>query len=181
MFVKVLIGIAALVVLVLIVAATRPTAYHVERTLEIAAPTNVVFGILNDLHQFPGVMVIFGSPFETSDATMQKTIEGPASGPGQSYAWVGKDAGKGRMTIEKSIPDQQVVTRLDFEKPMKSTSITTLALAGTPTGSQVTWTMDGNHNLIGKVFGLFMNMDRMLGADIEKSLERLNTVAAGKR
>ena len=41
--------------------------------------------------------------------------------------------------------------------------------------------MDGNHNFVGKALGMFMNMDKMLGTDIEKGLARLKTVAEGKQ
>ena len=41
--------------------------------------------------------------------------------------------------------------------------------------------MRGNHNFIGKAFGVFMNMDNMLGADIEKGLALLKTIAEGKQ
>jgi hypothetical protein len=60
---------------------------------------------------------------------------------------------------------------------MASTAICALTLTDTPTGSVVTWSMDGNHNFIGKAAGLFMDMDRMLGTDIEKGLAQLKTVA----
>jgi len=81
------------------------------------------------------------------------------------------------MTIEESVPSQKVGIKVEFVKPMASTSTCALTLADTPTGSLVTWSMDGNHNFIGKAFGLFMNMDNMLGADIEKGLVQLKTVA----
>ena len=182
MLVKVLIGVAGVLVLFLAVVATRPSAYHVERKLEIAAPVDRVFGVLNDLHQFAGVFVLFGSPLEQQDPNMQKTFEGPASGVGQSYAWKGnKDTGKGKMTIEESVPGQRVGIRLEFVEPMKSTATCVLALAGTPTGSLVTWSMDGDHIFIGKAVGMFMDMDKMLGADLEKGLVQLKTVAEGKR
>jgi hypothetical protein len=41
--------------------------------------------------------------------------------------------------------------------------------------------MDGNHNFIGKAMGMFMNMDKMLGSDIEKGLARLKTLAETKQ
>jgi Polyketide cyclase / dehydrase and lipid transport len=163
------------------VVATRPSAYHVERKLEVAAPADLVFGVLNDLHQFAGVLVLFGSPWEKLDPNMQKTFEGPAAGVGQSYAWSGNKVGKGKMTIEESVPGQKVGIKLQFVKPMESTATCALTLAGTPTGSFVTWSMDGNHNFIGKAFGMFMDMDNMLGTDIEKGLAQLKTVAEGKQ
>jgi len=180
MLLKILIGVAGVLVLFVAVAATRPSAYHVERKLAVAAPADLVFGVLNDLHQFAGVLVLFGSPFE-ADPSMQKTFEGPAAGVGQSYAWSGKEAGQGKMTIEESVPGQKVGVKLQFVKPMASTATYALALAGTPTGSLVTWSMDGNHNFIGKAFGMFMDMDKMLGNDIEKGLAQLKTVTEGKQ
>ena len=179
---KILIGVAGVLVLFLVVVATRPSAYHVERRLEIAAPANLVFGVLNDLHQFAGVWVLFGSPWEKADPNMQKTFEGPAAGVGQSVAWSGNmQVGKGKMTIEESVPGQKVGMKLVFVKPMASTATCALTIASTPTGSFVTWAMDGNHNFIGKAFGLFMDMDKMLGTDIEKGLAQLKIVAEGKQ
>ena len=179
---KILIGVAGVLVLFVAVVATRPSAYHVERKLAVAAPADLVFGVLNDLHQFAGVWVLFGSPWEKADPNMQKTFEGPAAGVGQSVAWSGNmQVGKGKMTIEESVPGQKVGMKLVFVKPMASTATCALTIASTPTGSFVTWAMDGNHNFIGKAFGLFMDMDKMLGTDIEKGLAQLKTVAEGKQ
>ncbi|NOT32837.1 MAG: SRPBCC family protein [Candidatus Eisenbacteria bacterium] len=181
MLVKILIGVAGVLVLFFVVVATRPSVYHVERKLEVAAPPHVAFGVLNDLHQFAGALVLFGSPLEKSDPNLQKTFEGPAAGVGQSFAWSGnKEVGKGKLTIEESVPGQKVGMKLEFVEPMKSTANCTLTLASTPTGSFVTWSMDGNHNFLGKAIGMFMDMDKMLGSDIEKGLAQLKTVAEGK-
>lgn len=182
MLAKILIGVAGVLILFVVVVATRPSTYHVERRIEIAAPADLVFGVLNDLHQFAGVLVLFGSAWDELDPNMQKTFDGPAAGVGQSYAWNSrKEVGKGRMTIEESVPGRKVGIRIEFLAPMKSTAGCALTLAGTPAGSLVTWSMDGNHNFIGKAFGLFMDMDRMLGSDIEKGLVRLKTVAEGRQ
>jgi len=172
----ILVGVAGVLVVFVAVVATRPSAYHVERKLEVAAPTDLVFGVLNDLHQFAGVLVLFGSPLEKLDPSMQKIFEGPTAGVGQSYAWSGKKVGKAKMTIEESIPGQKVGMKLEFVAPMKSTATYALTLAGT-SSTFVTWSMHGNHNFIGKAFGMFMNMDNMLGTDIEKGLAQLKTVA----
>src|SRR4029450_3188360 len=103
------IGVAGVLVLFVAVVATRPSAYHVERKLEGAAPPDLVFGVLNDLHQVAGVLVLFGTPWEKLDPSMQKTFAGPAAGVGQSYAWnSSKEVGTGQMTIEESVPNQKV-------------------------------------------------------------------------
>jgi hypothetical protein len=181
MLVKILIGVAGVLVVLAAVVATRRSSYHVERKLAVAAPAELVFGVLDDLHRFSGVLVLFGSPLEKLNPNMQKTFEGPAAGVGQSYAWSGKGVGKGKLTIEESVPGVRVGMKLEFVEPMASTATCALTLAGTPTGSLVTWSMDGKHNFMGKAFGLFMDMDKMLGTDIEKGLAELKTVAEGKQ
>jgi hypothetical protein len=180
MLICILFGVAAVLALFIAVAATRPSAYRVERMLEVAAPAQVVFEVLNDLRQFAGIWVLFGAPFESADPDMQKTIEGPAAGVGQSCAWRGKGVGQGTLKIEQSVPGERIGVQLQFVKPMASKATLALTLAGAPGGSVVTWSMDGNHNFIGKAFGLVVNMDKALGADIEKALARLKTVAEGK-
>lgn len=178
---KILIGAAVVIVLFLVAAATRRPAYRVERKLAVAAPAELVFGVLNDLHQFARVFVLFGSPLEKLDPGAPKTFAGPVTGVGQSVAWSGKDAGKGKITIEESVASQTVGMKLEFVEPMASTAAVALTLASTPTGSVVTWSMEGNHNFIGKAVGMFVDMDKMLGADIEKGLAELKTVAEGKQ
>jgi len=180
MWVKLLICVGGALVLFAAMAATRPSAYRVERQLEVAAPAEVVFGVLNDLQRFAGVFVLFGSPLPL-DPDLQKTLDGPAAGVGQSYAWSGKDSGQGKMTIAESVPGQKVRIQLEFVKPMASTPTCTLTLAPAPTGTLVTWSVNGNHNYLGKLFGMFMDMDKLLGTDIEKGLARLKTVAEDKR
>ena len=178
----ILICVAGVLVLFVALVATRPSAYHVERKLAVAAPAELVFGVLNDLHQFAGVLVFFGSPLAKRDPNMQKTFEGPAAGVGQSYSWSGnREVGKGKLTIEESLPGQKVGMKLEFVKPMESTATCALTLAGTPAGSLVTWSMTGNHNFLGKAFGMFMDMDNMLGTDIDKGLALLKIVAEGKQ
>ena len=179
MTLMILVGVAALLIVFVAVAATRPAAYHVERTLDVEAPAERVFGVLNDLRSFSGVLVLFGSSLEKGDPGVQKTFDGPAAGIGQSFAWSGKKAGKATITIDESIPGEKVGMKLEFVAPMKSTATYGLTLDRTSAGACVTWTMKGNHNFIGRAFGMFVNMDNMLGADLEKGLVQLKTVAEG--
>jgi len=182
-------GVAAVVVIFVIVAATRPAAYHIERKIDVAASADAVFAVLNDLQRFANVWVIFGEPWATIDPAMKKTFDGPTSGVGQSVAWSGKsDVGQGTLTIAESVPAQRVGMKLEFVKPMASKATHAFTLSpppsspssSSPSSSSVTWAMDGNHNFVGKAFGIFVNMDKMLGADMEKSLARLKDAAEGR-
>ena len=65
---------------------------------------------------------------------------------------------------------------MEFFKPFKATN--TAEFDFKPDGNQtvVTWSMFGKNNFIGKVFGLFMNCDKMVGKDFEKGLVSMKSV-----
>ncbi|ATB33887.1 hypothetical protein [Melittangium boletus] len=78
---NILIGVAGVLVLFVTVVATRPSAYHVERELAVAAPPDLVFGVLNDLHQFAGGMFMnmdnmLGADIEKGLAQLKAVAEG---------------------------------------------------------------------------------------------------------
>jgi uncharacterized protein YndB with AHSA1/START domain len=170
-----MIAIAVVVVIVGLFAfiATRPNSFHVERSAEVGAPAGAVFPLINDFHEWAQ-----WSPWEKMDPTMKKTFEGPSAGPGAVYAWSGNNkVGEGRMTILESKPAERVVIKLQFFKPFAATNQATFTLAPAAAGTRVTWSMDGRNTLMGKVFSLFMDMDKMIGKDFEKGLANLNTAA----
>lgn len=174
---KVLLTIFLLIVLVvvgvLVLAATKPTRYTVERTETIAAAPGRVFPLVNDFHQWPS-----WSPWEKLDPNMQRTYGGPASGVGSTYGWVGNsDVGEGRMTITESVPDSKVGIQLDFIKPWQSTSQTEFLFVPSGAGTQVVWKMSGDNNYMSKVFTVFMDMDQMVGKDFESGLTNLKLLS----
>jgi len=169
------IGIGLAVVLVALVGfiATRPSTFHIERSTKIAAQPEVVFGQINDLHKWQG-----WSPWEKLDPAMKKTHSGAPSGTGAVYSWVGnKDVGEGRMTITDSRPSELVEIKLEFLKPFEATNKTTFSVKPGGDGSNVTWSMDGSNNFMSKAFGLFMDMDSMIGKDFEKGLAGMKQIS----
>jgi uncharacterized protein YndB with AHSA1/START domain len=161
------------IVAVLSIAATRPPTYHVERGQSMAAPPEAVFAVLNDFHRFHE-----WSPWQKLDPAMKVTFDGPPTGVGSSYAWVGNaDAGEGRMTITAVEPPGSLTQKLEFLKPFKDECLVHFAIAPESGGSRVTWAIDGNYNFVSKVMCLFVSMDKMMGKDFEAGLASLKQVA----
>ena len=171
---KILIGLVVIVGGFLAYAATRPDTYHVERATKIEAPAPVVFAQLEDFKAWPA-----WSPWDKLDPAMKKMYDGPPSGVGSSYSWQGNDkVGKGKVTITESQPPTRIGYRLEFMEPFSAVATTSFMLK--PEGDKgvgITWAMDGTNNLIGKVFGIFMNMDQSIGGDFEKGLAALKTTS----
>lgn len=166
----VLIAVAA--VAIFAIASTRPATFHVERTVSTAAAPATVYAVINDLHRFPE-----WSPWQKLDPDMKITHEGPPSGVGATYTWVGnKEVGEGRMTITESTPTSSVVEKLEFIKPWASKCDVHFTIEPEGTGSKVTWAMDGTNDMMAKVMSVFMNMDAMVGKDFEEGLGKLKAV-----
>ena len=86
-------------------------------------------------------------------------------------------AGAGSMKITRS-DEQGVAMTLDFTRPMRATNVTEFALAPVNGGgTEVVWTMNGSNNLMGKLFGVFVNMDQLVGRDFEAGLASLKAVS----
>lgn len=168
---KILIGIAAVIVLFVIIVALQPAQYRVTRTATMPAAPSVVFEHVNDLHKWDA-----WSPWAKLDPAMKTAFDGPQSGTGASYAWVGnKEVGEGKMSITESKANELVRLKLEFIKPFASTAMTEFTFK--PEGEQtaVTWSMTGDKNFMSKAICLFMNMDKMVGGDFEKGLAGLKS------
>lgn len=174
---KILISIAVVVSVVVgvfvIVVATRPAEFRVERSTTISAPPERAFSQVNDFRSWSG-----WSPWEKLDPNLTRSFSGPPSGTGASYAWVGNEnVGEGRMTIEKSTPPSEVVIKLEFLKPWEATNTTVFSFTPEGAGTRVTWAMTGENNFASKAFSLFMDMDQLVGADFERGLAAMKSIA----
>lgn len=113
---------------------------------------------------------------------MQRTFSGPLEGVGAKYAWKGNGkTGAGTMEILEAAEPSRIHLRLEFTKPMKALNPTTFDFVPEGHGTTVTWTMTGESKGLGRVFALFINMDKLVGGDFEKGLAQLATVVAGGR
>jgi hypothetical protein len=151
----------------LIYASTLPTKFHIERSMEMNAPAEAIFPLLNDFHQWP-----IWSPWEKMDPNLKRTFSGPDSGVGATYQWAGnKKVGEGRMTIMESRPPEWLNIKLEFIKPWTATNASMFKLEPTATGgTKVIWAMDGERNFMMKAMSVFMNMDKLVGKDFEAGL-----------
>jgi uncharacterized protein YndB with AHSA1/START domain len=162
----------AIVVAILAYASTRPAEFRIERSATMNAPPDRVFAAINDFRNW-----LAWSPWEKLDPALRRTHSGSPSGRGAIYEWEGnKKVGKGRMEITESTPPSKVLIRLDFIKPFESHNTAEFRIEPQGTATQVTWTMNGKNQFMGKLMGLFMNMDRMIGKDFEAGLANLRGV-----
>ncbi len=173
---KIAIVVIALVAALLLVVATRPSHFHVERSVSVAAAPEVVFPLINDFHAW-----LSWNPWEKLDPSMRREHSGPPQGKGAAYAWSGNShVGVGSMLITYSQPPERVQIRLEFREPLEATNVATLRITPESGGSRVTWAMDGENNFLAKAVSLFLDMDQMIGTQFESGLSDLRNLAEAR-
>ena len=169
----VLIGVAAVIGLVLVVAATRPSTMDVRRSTSIQAPPDRIYPLIEDFHNWGS-----WSPWEKLDPAMKKTFSGATRGRGAIYEWDGNNkVGAGRMEITETTAPSRITVRLDFIRPMRNEGTTLFTIEPSGASSTVAWRMTGPVPFPSKVFGLFVNLDALIGKDFEEGLANLKALA----
>jgi len=169
---KILYVIVALVVIYLILCIIGPAKTKVARSVAINAPVGVVKTQLLDFQFFRDKW----SPFTELDPNMKSTYEGTVGTPGYKYHWEGnKDVGKGSMEYLGSSGDTMKV-KLQFIEPWEGISDVGFIASGDDKSTTVTWAMESHNAFFTRPMMLFMNMDKMLGTEFEKGLNKLKTV-----
>ena len=162
-------ALAGLMVLIVSGGALRSSDYTIARSLLIAATPQQLFPYINNLKKFQE-----WNPYKDKDPQARNEFSGPEAGLGAVFHWSGNaQVGEGIMTILDSIPDGKVSLDLKFLKPFPGHNMVDFTLAPQPGGTLVTWSMKGKFALVPKIVGLFINLDKMIGADFENGLQRL--------
>ena len=169
----VVVAIVVLIAAVLILAATRPKSFRVQRATSIGAPPDRIFPLINDFKHWGS-----WSPYEKKDPAMKRTFLGEASGKGAVYEWDGNaQVGKGRIEIIDTSAPSRVTIKLDMIKPMEGHNRVEFTLEPEGDGTNVTWAMSGDSAYIAKVMGVVFSMDKMVGGEFEKGLADLKIIA----
>ena len=172
MLTKILIALAVIVVLMVLVVLLQPDDFRVARTAALSAPTPAIFAQVNDFRRWEA-----WSPWAKLDPAMKVTYEGAASGEGAGYRWSGNnEVGEGRSTIIESQPNERIRMKLEFVRPFAGTNDVEFTFK--PDGEQtlVTWSMSGKKNFMCKAVGLFMNCEKMCGAQFEQGFASLRAI-----
>jgi hypothetical protein len=157
----------------LIAAVMKPDQFQVARTVEIVASPQVVFDLIDDLHNWSR-----WHPQRLEGSGVAQTFSGAQSGIGACSEWKGSgDIGQGRMRVAQSIAPAKVVIEVDWEKPFVTRNINEFVLSQDGGKTAVTWSMSGPNLFIMKAMSIFVDMDRMMGQHFEQGLAALKAVA----
>ena len=157
---------------ILVVAATRPDTFEVQRTARIKAPPERIFPLINDLRAFNT-----WNPYEKKDPNIKGSYSGASDGKGAAYAFQGnKDVGTGRIEIVESSPASRVTMNLLMLEPFEASNVVEFVLEPKGDATNVTWAIHGRVPYVAKIVHLFFDMDSMVGGDFEAGLAGLKAI-----
>lgn len=171
---KILAGLFIAVAIFAVIVAMQPADFRYERKMTMNAAPETIFPLVNNFHAWEG-----WSPWADVDPDAKTAYEGPDEGVGAMLKWDGNhEVGAGQMTIIESTPNERIKIKLDFFKPFEGSH--TAEFTFTPVDArqtEVTWSMYGQNDFIGKAMSLVMDCEKMMGEMFDKGLTAIKAVA----
>ena len=168
-----ILAIAAIIIASFIIyVAMKPSEMVISRELLMNATPANLFPYLNNSKKMNDWM-----PWADEDPGVQMIYSGPAEGVGSTSSWDSKGKmGTGNAVIVESVINRSVKTQLTYQKPMQMSQLAEMTLTPSTNGTIVSWSVTGEHKFIGRLFCVFVNMDKMVGGNFEKGLAKLKTL-----
>jgi len=170
---RIFIGVVVLVGIAVAGAFLLPRNVHVRRSIEIAAPAEVIFPLINSPRQFNE-----WSPWARLDPNIKTTYSGPESGVGAKMEWQSddKNVGSGTSEITASRTNKMVRTSMDFGD-MGAAEAFFIIQKPKDDKTTVIWgfNTDLGMNPIARYMGLMF--DGWIGKDYETGLANLKQLA----
>ncbi|WP_026730746.1 SRPBCC family protein [Flavobacterium denitrificans] len=168
---KILIALLVTVAIVLIAALIMPKNYAVQREITINKPVDSVFNYVRSLKNQNEFSV-----WASMDPKMKSTFTGTDGQVGSISAWESEveNVGSGEQEITKITEGERIDFALRFKEPMNDIAdgfMSTETVAGNQTN--VKWGISGVMPYPWNAMLPIMNMDEMIGKDLQKGLDNL--------
>lgn len=171
---KILLAVAILVAIPLIVALFVKSEYMVEREITINKPRQEVFEYVKYIRNQDQY-----SKWNMMDPNMKKEYRGTDGAVGFVAAWDSEDekVGKGEQEIKKITEGERIDMELRFYEPFESTDAAYMSTEPVDESqTKVKWGFNGKMPYPMNLMSLFMDMDAMLGPDLETGLSNLKNL-----
>lgn len=170
----VLLTIAGIVILALIGALFVKKNYAVERQVTINKSESEVFDFIRHLKNQDQFSV-----WNNIDPAMKKTYTGTDGTVGFVSAWesTNKNVGKGEQEITNIQEGDRIDMKLRFKEPFEAEDDAYMKTEGMGANQTIIkWGFKGKMAYPMNLMLLFMNMEEMLGKDLQGGLDKLKTI-----
>ncbi|MFZ9028265.1 MAG: SRPBCC family protein [Crocinitomicaceae bacterium] len=174
---KLLFVLITVVVIFLVIPLFVDSDFKVSRSATVPASKMVVFDYLKYLKNQEEYGV-----WNNIDPDMKKSYNGTDGEVGFTYTWdsQNEDVGAGEQEIVAINEYDKIEYELRFQRPWESTNQAWFDIEGNTDSTKITWAISGSVPYPFNFFNLFMDMDEMIGEDLEKGLEKLESEISKK-
>lgn len=168
---KILFGLLGIITFLLLMGLFLPKTYSVEREITIDSPKDSVFTYIKYLKNQDDFSV-----WTKIDPAMKKKFTGIDGTVGAISAWESQDknVGIGEQEIIKITEGERIDFELRFKVPFESTdNAYMITKSDSSNQTKVTWGFNGTMAYPMNLMLPIMNMEEMLGKDLETGLKNL--------
>ncbi|TMO64510.1 polyketide cyclase [Pseudoalteromonas aurantia] len=157
----------------LLLALFIKNSYHVERSVVIEQPIEVVFDYIKYLKNQDHY-----SRWANIDPNMVKAYRGTDAHVGFVSAWSSEhpDVGVGEQEIIGIKPLERIDYELRFIAPFQATEPAYMLTKSIGDTTQVTWGFQGHMNYPMNLTFLFINFEKQIGGDLQAGLNKLKEI-----
>lgn len=164
-----LVAVGAVIFVALLVALgfVLPRRWHVERSVQVAAPPERIYPMVTNLRRWQE----WSAWTRDVDPLARRSYQGPEEGVGAGAAWAGPTLGRGKLVIVSSVAEHGVKLDQAIEGEQLN-SHASVRFERNGDGTKVTWTDEGS---LPPVLGAYLRatVEERLGAGLEASLAKL--------
>lgn len=159
-----------IIALFLIIPLFLPSDFHIEKSVIIDKPVDIVFQTATDMDQRAK-----WDPWIEMDPNAEMKVTMKPDIIGSGYSWNGKIIGKGKITIKKFVPNELIKSEIEFISPRSSISHIIWHFMDIKKGTKVTWAFEGELSYpIEKWMGFII--ERKISTPFEKGLNNFKTL-----
>ncbi len=166
------IGMLLLLLLVFLTIASLlfPKEYHIERSIHVLAPKEVIWKNVSTFSNFQR-----WNPWKDVDPNMHQAIDGIDGTVGATYSWNGNTkAGAGQQTYTVLQPMELVELDVHLNRPVKIQSTMMFLIKESTSGYLVTWAVENELSYpYNAIFKLFINPSDIVEDDFKRGLLQL--------
>ena len=169
-----LLTVVGIVILALVIALFVKKDYAVERQVTINKPESEVFDFIKHIKNQDQYSV-----WNSIDPAMKKDYQGTDGTVGFISSWesTNKNVGKGEQEITNIKEDDRIDMKLRFKEPFEAEDDAYMETEGMGASqTNVKWGFKGKMAYPMNLMLLFMNMEEILGKDLQGGLDKLKTV-----
>jgi hypothetical protein len=170
----VLILLGLLIATPLIIALFVPKTIEVSREVIIAKNRSEIFQYVKQLKN-----QIEYSKWQKMDPDQKVSFNGTDGTVGFVYAWDSQkeDVGAGEQEIKAIVENERIDYELRFKRPFESTAGAYMTFeSASPGETKVLWGFKGDTKYPFNLMHLFIDMDKMLGDDLNVGLQNLKQI-----